>query len=853
MKKTTSKFIAISVCIAMLASMLAACNTGGGGGNGGGTFTPPEDEDPYVTELSVVTPPTKTDYKAGQLFDAAGMKLLAKWSHGEEEDIFPSECKKSPTGPLEAGTTAITFTYEGASCSQAITVTNRSLETVTFDSSAVKENQVAGAIDLTVIKVEAFYDDETSETITAGQYVLTENGQVISNPNAYVISPGRHTVKVEFGGFSDEFSFFAALDAFDVPITVYGADDLDRLIASKSSFLYKPDPSYSYSHGGVENGESIIYNIYGGSVMRFYIYMEEQTDVELKVRAASAQVLANSWGDVRKTGEQRFNKVFDVSKVKVDRETNAPELDGEDNEIKTAIPIEDYVILPGGSSETNDPALKGNFVNLSLGETALEAGYNIIEFKCISEYADVNGAMRGCQFAKLTVQTAFTVEHEHTPVKTDATAPDCIHYGTEEYYTCGICGRMYADGECKERLLAHKYVRPDEVHTPDIPQATCAAEQKCAVCGKILAEKVSHTFEHDLCDYDGEAECTVCHTKVPAGHTLTESKTQTGTYAAAGRPIYLTENKCSRCDKVFGVKIQAEDKTLVKYYKHDGTEFTDSVSLSHATEIADGAVFNGAETAALTNFNSDNGNINGNWSAPLDTNGPIIKIKVNVSEAGQYAFFTRCHSYASVGAGGSMTAQDLSGVLKYCVNPSDDNAEYVAVSGKAAPGNVKNDTVTENWDRKQSYRWAVTKLADIALDAGENTVALRVTDWYCCDIDWFSFERTDKIAHYDAEVVSARSDGTNYNASSTAGGMIADGIMLETYLRIKLPEEKASEYGWAYEDVLITEDMIKEAMTKAGRGDNALDIIKDSGNYSLTFTVEKYGKTYSATFDYTVV
>ena len=849
--KTKSKLIAIFVCIAVLATMLTACKPTGDGG--GGTFTPPADEDPYVTELSVVSPPTKTDYKAGQLFDSTGMKLLAKWSHGEEEDIFPSECKKSPTGPLEAGTTAITFTYEGASCTQAITVTNRSLENVTFDSSAVKDDQVAGAIDLTVIKVEAFYDDETSETVTAGQYKLTEADLVISNPSAYVISPGRHTIKVEFGGFSHEFSFFAALEGFSVPITVYGADDLDRLIASKSSFLYKPDPSYAYNHGGFENGESIIYNIFGGSIMRFYIYLEKPTEVELKVRAASSQLLANDWSDVRKMGEEQFNRVFEISKVKVDHTTNTPELDGENNEIKTAIPIEDYVILPGGSSETHDPALKGNFVNLSLGETDLEAGYNIVEFKCVSEYEDVNHFMRGCQFVSLTVQTAFTAEHTHDLVKTDATAPDCIHYGIEEYYTCNVCGRTYSDEAGTQRLLAYKYVRPTEQHTPNIPAATCAAEQKCSVCGKKLADKIPHTFEHDLCDYDVEAECTVCHTKVPAGHTITESKTQTGTYAAAGRPIYKTENKCSQCNKVFGVKIQAEDPTLVKYYKHDGTEFTNSVSVSHATEIADGAVFNGAETAAVVNFNSDNSGIGGNWAAPLDTNGPIIKIKVDVSEAGQYSFGIRCHSYASVGAGGSPAVQDLSGVLKYCVNPSDDNAEYRAVSGKAAPGNVKNDVVTENWDRKQSYRWCVTELAEIALDAGENTVALRVTDWYCCDIDWFSFERIDKITHPDAEVVSTRTDGTNYTVSNNAGGVIADGILLETYLRIKLTEEKASELGWAYEDVLITEDMIRKAMESTEGMTEPTDIVKNSGHFGLTFTVEKYGKTYSATFNYTVV
>ena len=164
-KKT--KFVAAIFAAVMAAILFVSCGPNKKPNEGEGTFTPPVDEDPYVTELSVVSAPTKTSYKAGQLFDSAGMKLLAKWSDGEDEDLSPNECKKSPTGPLEAGTTEIVFTYEGVSCTQSITVTARELANVTFDTSAVKENYSAGAIDLTVIKVEASYDDGTTETITA--------------------------------------------------------------------------------------------------------------------------------------------------------------------------------------------------------------------------------------------------------------------------------------------------------------------------------------------------------------------------------------------------------------------------------------------------------------------------------------------------------------------------------------------------------------------------------------------------------------------------------------------------------------------------------------------------------------
>lgn len=823
--KKISKLAAMLTAIAMLVSMLTAC---GGVPESGGTFTPPVEEDPYVTELSIVAPPVKTEYKAGQLFDPTGMKLLAKWSHGEEEDIFPGECKKSPTGPLEAGTTQIAFTYEGASCTQTIAVTDRTLKSVTFDSSAVKDDQAAGAIDLTVIKVEAFYDDDTSETITAGQYILTEKGQVISNPNAYVISPGQHTVKVEFGGFSHEFSFFAALEAFSVPITVYGADDLERLTAAKTSFLYKPDPSDSYNHGGYENGESIIYNIFGGAVMRFYIYLEKPTDVELKVRAASSQLLGNSWDDVRRMGEEQFNRVFEISKIKVDHETNEPAL-SDGNEIKTAIPIEDYVILPGGSSETHDPALKGNYVNISLGETSLEAGYNIVEFKCISEYIDINNFKRGCQFVGLTVQTAFTDEHTHDPVKTDATAPDCIHYGIEEYYTCNICGRMYSDEACTDRLFAYKYVRPDERHTPDIPHATCTAEQKCTVCGKKLAGKAAHTFEHDLCSYDGMAECSVCREQFKGGHIL-RAVTESG----------VTKTECAQCNKTLGIKIQAEDTTHVKHYNKSGAIIDLQWHNKAETNVPNDendydkgwhAVSNGAEGACLWDLNG------ANWQ------GGYMEISVNVREAGTYTFAARTQYGGNTNNGSE--SQDLTGILSYCVNPSEERT-FTPVNGKAAPASRGI-----NWNRL--YLWGLTVFADIQLNAGENTVVLKIADVdgvRACQIDSFIFEKQGEIKHPDAEIISLNMSTNVYDAGARQYGngiaFIDDGILCidgkPVYMRIKLTDAKAQEFGWAYEDVVITQDML----TAAG-----FDTVV--GEHSVTVTLEKYGKTYSATFDYSII
>ena len=354
------------------------------------------------------------------------------------------------------------------------------------------------------------------------------------------------------------------------------------------------------------------------------------------------------------------------------------------------------------------------------------------------------------------MQTAFTAEHAHEPVKSDATAPDCIHYGVEQYYTCGVCGRMFSDEECTDRLLAYKYVQPvPGSHTPDIPAATCSAEQHCTVCGKKLADKVPHTFEHDLCSYDGEAECTVCHDKFQGGHIL-HCVTEQG----------VTEIECIQCNKTLGVKIQAENTTSVKHYNKNGTLNDLTWHIKAETNVPNNennydegwhAVSNGTEGSCLWDLNG------ANWQ------GGYMEISVNVAEAGVYTFAARTQYGGNTNNGSE--PQDLTGILSYCVNPVGEIISWDASTGL-----------------------------------------------------------------YDA--------GTRQYGSDVA--FVDDGILCiaskPVYMRIKLTDEKAQELGWAFEDVAITQDVL-----------TAANFVTTAGEHSATFTVEKYGKTYSAAFNYTVV
>ncbi len=83
--------------------------------NQGETVNPPA---PKVLEsISISQPPTRTEYMAGETFDASGMVVMAKWNDGTESDVT-AEVTYS-TDALSEGTGSITVSYTN----EGVTVT----------------------------------------------------------------------------------------------------------------------------------------------------------------------------------------------------------------------------------------------------------------------------------------------------------------------------------------------------------------------------------------------------------------------------------------------------------------------------------------------------------------------------------------------------------------------------------------------------------------------------------------------------------------------------------------------------------------------------------------------------------
>ena len=74
-----------------------------------------------LSSIAVTTPPTKTDYTEGEVFDDTGMVITGTYASGKTETI--SEYTITPSTALSTTDTYVTISVDELSCTQSITVT----------------------------------------------------------------------------------------------------------------------------------------------------------------------------------------------------------------------------------------------------------------------------------------------------------------------------------------------------------------------------------------------------------------------------------------------------------------------------------------------------------------------------------------------------------------------------------------------------------------------------------------------------------------------------------------------------------------------------------------------------------
>ena len=137
----------------------------------------------------------------------------------------------------------------------------------------------------------------------------------------------------------------------------------------------------------------------------------------------------------------------------------------------------------------------------------------------------------------------------HTLVKTDRVEPTCIENGTEAYYTCSNCDKIFADANANREIDA-----PAEIDAlgHDTEGVNWTAEgnvhyKACKRCGAHVDE-AAHSGGTASCE--AKAVCEVCGAEYGeyAAHTLVKTDRVEPTCLENGTEAYWT---CSECGKSF--------------------------------------------------------------------------------------------------------------------------------------------------------------------------------------------------------------------------------------------------------------------------------------------------------------
>ncbi len=144
----------------------------------------------------------------------------------------------------------------------------------------------------------------------------------------------------------------------------------------------------------------------------------------------------------------------------------------------------------------------------------------------------------------------------HTMTKTEAVAPTCTKKGTNAYYTCETCEKVFKDALGRQETAVEAEVLEALGHAMVLTEAkasTCTESGNnlyytCKTCGKVYEDEA------------GQEETNVKAETIPAlGHTMTKTEAVAPTCTESGNNAYYT---CKTCREVFKDEMGREETTV---------------------------------------------------------------------------------------------------------------------------------------------------------------------------------------------------------------------------------------------------------------------------------------------------
>ena len=146
-----------------------------------------------LENITIATPPTKTSYIVGEDFDKTGMVVKANYAN--EQSIEISDYTVTNGENLGLGQTSVTISYQGKTVSQAIEVTENTVESIAITTPPTKTEYWAGEdFDSTGMVLTATYKGGTTKTIT--DYTIKDGKNLKNNQTTITIEyQGKTTIQ----------------------------------------------------------------------------------------------------------------------------------------------------------------------------------------------------------------------------------------------------------------------------------------------------------------------------------------------------------------------------------------------------------------------------------------------------------------------------------------------------------------------------------------------------------------------------------------------------------------------------------------------------------------------------------
>ena len=353
-----------------------------------------------ATELTVKTPPTKTEYLAGDVFDPAGMVVEAKLSDGTTETAKPNDLTITPSGALGAEDTSVTISYRGATVKQPIKVL--AVKSLAIETPPTKTTYKSGeSFDPAGMIVKATMSDDSVRTIDNADLTITPSGTLTMNDTK---------VTVTYRGATAEQTI--TVEPADV-ITIEGENLIASPTADDKNYVEAVRNGYQGTIAGGDteapgvadtSGGKYLKGLFGssdgksGAIARFHIWSDKATTATVKIYVSGCNVTKSGDGNPwhpSEMGDVQFNKVFAVRFGAADALKD--------------VTVGDDVIVKGGKTDDGSVsmALWEDWQEITLGTFDLAAGDNILELENInSTLTNLAGEIYGMNVDKLVVEFA---------------------------------------------------------------------------------------------------------------------------------------------------------------------------------------------------------------------------------------------------------------------------------------------------------------------------------------------------------------------------------------------------------------------------------------------------------------